>query len=82
MSRRGLLIAGLVVALLALVGPASAVEDPKGSFESKGFVTAHISLDNVEVETILPTSSADEMHQTVLRLLELNHRILCPGHDY
>jgi hypothetical protein len=32
MRRRGLLIAGLVAALLALVGPASAVEDPKGSF--------------------------------------------------
>jgi len=32
--------------------------------------------------TDLPTSSADEMHGTVLRLLELKHKILCPGHDY
>jgi len=32
--------------------------------------------------TDLPTSSAGEMHNTVLKLLELNHKILCPGHDY
>ena len=32
--------------------------------------------------TDLPTSVPDEMHKTVMKLLELNHKILCPGHDY
>jgi len=32
--------------------------------------------------TDLPTSVPEEMQKTVMRLMELNHRILCPGHDY
>ncbi len=32
--------------------------------------------------TDLPTSDAESMKNTVMRLLKLNHKILCPGHDY
>ena len=32
--------------------------------------------------TDLPTSVPEEMQKTVMKLLELNHKILCPGHDY
>ena len=32
--------------------------------------------------TDLPTSVPEEMQPTVMRLLKLNHKILCPGHDY
>ena len=32
--------------------------------------------------TDLPTSVPDKMHDSVLELLKLNHKILCPGHDY
>jgi len=32
--------------------------------------------------TDLPTSEPKEMQKTVIKLLRLNHKILCPGHDY
>ena len=32
--------------------------------------------------TDLPTSAPEKMQETVLKLLKLNHKILCPGHDY
>lgn len=32
--------------------------------------------------TDLPTSAPQEMQNSLVRLLALNHKILCPGHDY
>jgi len=32
--------------------------------------------------TDLPTSEPNEMKKTVMKLLQLNHKILCPGHEY
>jgi len=32
--------------------------------------------------TDLPTSVPDNMQNNVMQLLKLNHKILCPGHDY
>jgi len=32
--------------------------------------------------TDLPTSQQSKMHSTVMKLLNYNHKILCPGHDY
>jgi glyoxylase-like metal-dependent hydrolase (beta-lactamase superfamily II) len=30
----------------------------------------------------LPTSAPDKMHESLAKLVELNHKILCAGHDY
>ena len=32
--------------------------------------------------TDLPTSSKEELNKTLIKLIEYNYKILCPGHDY
>lgn len=32
--------------------------------------------------TDLPTSASKELHQSLIKLVGYNYRILCPGHDY
>jgi len=39
-------------------------------------------FDKGQGRTDLPTSVPEQMQTTILKLLELNHNILCPGHDY
>ncbi len=32
--------------------------------------------------TDLPTSNPEKMQESIMKLVDINHKILCPGHDY